>query len=280
MDITSENLYEKTQQEVQNDFFPGTHKKASFLTALSQNLLNEINSLSGSNKVLLMKSLYDALEGRHLQVYLHDLNDQEAISSLNWEGSVSGFNCGTSCLSGISGVVEANVGVNKANYFVSRSINLDTTIYTDVVENQLALTIKNKANPVLGVEGRYKTYVRFLVPTDAEVVSLKEFVGQSGTILYPDIVEAKGRKEVGILIEILGGDSKTLQLTWQTPISSEHDSYGLYVRKQAGTGADPLQVTVKGVGINLKHPRFALTKEGSYVYNTTLDRDLFTRITW
>ena len=40
--ITSENLYETTQNEVQNNFFPGTHKKASFLTALSRSLLGEL----------------------------------------------------------------------------------------------------------------------------------------------------------------------------------------------------------------------------------------------
>ena len=41
LNISSDNLYEKTQSEVQDNFFPGTHKKASFITALSRNLFSE-----------------------------------------------------------------------------------------------------------------------------------------------------------------------------------------------------------------------------------------------
>jgi hypothetical protein len=37
--ITRGNLYEKVEAEVQDNTFPGTHQKASFLTALSRSLL-------------------------------------------------------------------------------------------------------------------------------------------------------------------------------------------------------------------------------------------------
>ncbi|MEK7550530.1 MAG: DUF4012 domain-containing protein [Patescibacteria group bacterium] len=235
MDITSDNLYEKTQSEVHEDFFPGTHKKASFLTALSRNLVAEVLQLPPGKKLEVLKVIYQGLEERHIQAYLHDQKVQDSISVLNWSGEVQTPTCGENCYADLIGIVEANVGVNKANYFITRNQEIEVTMLPDKVIRKLKLTLVNSANPGLGLVGKYKAYIRILVTEGSEP------------------------KEIEFLAEVLGGDSQEYTVSWSSPLNGL-GNYGLYLRKQAGTGeGDKASVAING----------------SLLYNSNLTRDIW-----
>lgn len=279
LDITSDNLYEKTESEAQDNSFPGSRQKASFLTALSGSLLSEIGKLNSKQKLLLLKSFYSALAERHMQIYLHDDTSENALNDMGWDGSVIMPSCSGNCYADMAGLVEANVGVNKANYFIQRTMNLTVSLGSSEIDRTLTLNLKNNANQGLGPSGEYKDYVRLLVPDDADVVNIESIAGQNQESLAPDITEEKGRKEAGVLIDVLNGQNKTVVFSWKTQINSgsPFTAYGMYLRKQAGTAADSLTVDIKPEGVvTAADPRFSLTREGDYVYNTTLAGDLFT----
>ncbi len=283
LDITSDNLYEKTQSEVDSSFFPGTHNKASFLTALSRSLLADFSSLKTNQKVDMLRTFYASLDERHIQVYLHENVSQDAFSALGWDGAVATPTCGTSCYADLVGVVEANVGDNKTNYFIQRNINLDVTLGASEINHKLTLSLKNPANPALGPSGRYKAYVRILVPDDASTVSVISYNAGVQETLSPELTEVRGHIEIGVLVDLLAGGDKNIEFSWTS--GSEETThlanYGLYIRKQAGTDSDPINIIIEGGGTQSNpDPRFALTREGSYSYNTTLARDLFLRLAW
>jgi hypothetical protein len=310
LDISSANLYEQTQEEVQSGFFPGTHKKASFLTALSRSLLLETQKLNLRQKLSVLKSFYVSLEGRRMQIFLHDRSLQNAITLLGWDGSVIMPTCGANCYADFLGVVEANVGVNKANYFIQRSTGVEIKIGSSDIERRVTLNLKNSANTELGPAGRYKVYIRLLTPEDVDIVEVKDLSGQIYKTLSPEVVDIKGRKETGILAEVLGGQDKKIVFTYKTPLEKIPliNSYGLYVRKQAGTEEGPVAITIDSGGIPLHaDSNFSLTHEGIYVYdkllgltyqcstppgneslqgeheycyNTLLARDIFSRFSW
>jgi hypothetical protein len=246
LDITSENLYEKTQEEVHEDFFPGTQKKASFLTALSRNMVAALADLDGFQKAKILKTAYENLEARHIQFYLHNEKAQSVISNLGWSGSIIRGNCGGDCYSDFLGLTEANLGVNKSNYFISRDQDLKVSINGDRVERSLTINFKNSANPDLGAPAKYKSYVRVLVPDDSDV---------QGNF---DISESRGLKEVGFLIEVVAGQNREVMITWSSPIKSKN--YALYVRKQAGTDEEGLLSVAIGNRI---------------LYNSKLTRDIW-----
>jgi hypothetical protein len=281
-DITAENLYEKTQQEVEANFFPGTHKKASFLTALSQNILAELTGFKGKNLVLALRSLYRSLEERHLQIYLHDAASQEMISFLNWDGVVDAKNCGDGCYADLIGLIEANVGVNKANFYIKRGFSLDVALKPGVIERKLTLNLQNTANPALGAVGRYKAYTRLLTPSDAQILGAIMISGGGSKNLPIDIVDTHNHKETGILIDLLPGESVEVQFAWSSQLVGNQPpvSYKADIRKQAGTDADPISISLHINGLKYIDPRFTLTGGGSYVYNTTLAEDIFPRFTW
>lgn len=266
LDITSDNLYEKTQEEVQSNFFPGTHKKASFLTALSRSLLTEISKLGTQGKLGMLKSFYAELNARSVQIFLHDDTSQSAIENMSWDGGVNVPDCGTNCYSDLVGEVEANVGDNKANYFIERSQNLEVSNTNGMSVKRLTVTLKNNANPALGAAGIYKPYVRLIYSAESEIPYVRLITGTTAQPLPPETVDLEGRRESGVMIQVLEGETKKLEFTWATDLTAKVglDKYGIYVRKQAGVGPDP----------------FTLTLGGKKVYNGILASDYFSRFNW
>lgn len=283
--VSADNLYEKTQNEVEESFFPGSIKKASFLTALARQFLEEVFSLPKEKGLALGKSLLDNLEERHIQIFLHRKEAQRAVSGLGFDGSFQTPSCSGNCYSDFAGLVEANVGVNKANYFVKRSMDMEAGLEGEVLSRRLTVTYENSANSALGLSGRYKVYVRLFVPLGSEVGEPLVGQGQELVPTTPDIRDSGGKREVGLLLEIMPGQTETVTFSWSgpNPLTYEQSGqYRLYWRKQSGTDKDPvaLKITLPP-GVKATPSLGAtLTKDGVFVYNTTLARDLFSRISW
>lgn len=283
--LTPENLYEKTQSEVEESFFPGSIKKASFLTALARQLLDETLSLPREKDISLGKSLVDNLEERHIQIFLHRKEAQRAISGLGYDGSFQTPSCLGNCYPDFVGLVEANVGVNKANYFIKRTLAMEVNAEGETFNRKLVVTYQNSANSALGLSGRYKAYVRVVIPPGSEVGEPLVGQGQDVSSLSPDIEDTGGKREVGGLLEVMPGQTKSLTFSWSGKNSLTFDQkgeYRLYWRKQAGTDKDPATLTLvlpKNTSSTPSSGAF-LTKDGAFVYNTTLARDLFSRISW
>jgi hypothetical protein len=280
--ISSNNFYEKTQEEAQANFFPGSRKKASFLTALSRTLISELGKMNSKNQLFVLKAFYKNLTNRHIQIYLHDKNSAEALNKLGWDGKMQTYSCGSNCFSDFFGGVEANVGVNKANYFVKREFDFGVEMDSQKIKRNLVISLENSANPALGLAGVYKTYLRVMVPTDAYLISVKKISGQNVKNLTPEITQEKGRQEVGVLVEVSPKSKDQIIFEWQNTLPEETpiNSYGLYIRKQSGVGEDSLSIKFKGIGKLVSSPIFSLTQEGEYSYNTILDKDFFARLSW
>lgn len=279
IEISETNLYERVQSEVQEEFFPGSYKKTSFLTALSKSILEKTESLPVIQNRSLMGIVYSNLNQRHIQIFLHDADVQKAITNLGWDGGVYIPLCGGNCYSDLIGIVEANVGMNKSNYFIKRNADIFINYGNGLVKKTLVLTLQNSANPGLGVSGRYKSYIRLLIPEDAYDIEATSSIGQNVQNLATEIINSKGRQEVGVITEILGGETKQISFSWSQKADINLPFYNLYIRKQAGVDGYTVRIIVKSEGGKLQtKPAFTLTEDGSYLYNTVLYRDLFAKI--
>lgn len=285
MTIDEENLYEKIQSEVEGNFFPGSYKKTNLLTSLTRELMAQISNIPQEKYLDFAKSLTKNLEERHIQVFVHNRRAQAAVTPMGFDGSVTQPTCSGNCYADWLGMVEANVGVNKANYFLKRNAFLQVSLTSNSIKRFLTLRLENGANPALGEAGRYKTYVRVMVPKTSEVNSVELLSSSQRETLTPEIEEIRGRKEAGVLVEVLPGEEKEIVFSWeeQTQLDfSQNGEYRLYWRKQAGTDSDPISINYslpQGVAPTFS-PSFSLTQEGGYGYNTYLTRDLFSRIIW
>jgi hypothetical protein len=266
--INQSNLYARTQDEVENDFFPGSTQKSSFLTDLTKELLTRVSTFKPGDDLSLFKSLNTNLQEKHIQVFLHNKDAQKFVEAMGYDGAVVEPMCSdTNCYADWLGMVDANVGVNKSNLFISRDSSLKVDFSGGKMVRTLSINYDNKATPALGDKAQYKTYTRVLIPQGANIeYSNLASYGESAPLQF-DRQEIDGRSEIGVLIEIMPGDKKTWQISWSTPNSldlSQAGEYRLYVRKQAGTLTDPIAIEIGDKD----------------QYNTTLSQDLFRTVTW
>lgn len=268
--IDMDNLFTMTQEEVESDFFPGSIKKASFMTSLSKQLILELQLLRNDKYFILFKEIYKALEERHLQIYLHDFNAQESIKNLGYSGSVDmETNCGLRCFSDKYSLIDANLGVNKSNLYIKRSQEINLEVSKQKISHELLVTYENLAKEAVGNSGVYKSYTRLVLPVNAIVsgVRLYDITGNYEDLKY-DVYEVDGRYEIGFLINILPNTSKRIQVVWDIKDNSLSNGgeFRLLVRKQAGTENDKLKV-------NIEDTDLSLTGRVPSVYTTDLTRD-------
>lgn len=279
--IDSKNVYERIQYEVESDFFPGSQKKSNFLTSLTRGLMTKVSQASSKEHVPVAKTILKNLEERHIQIFIHDTAFQKVISNLGFDGAVSTPVCEGNCIADWVGVVDANLGVNKANYFVARSQSLNVAFTGGVVRRDLTVNFENKANPQLGQKAKYKGYLRVLLPISVNVDNIKV----DGLSYGFDVEDVHGRREVGKLIEVAPGTKKSISVSWESPQLFSFEKageYRLYIRKQAGTDTDALSLRLNlpsGRKFSML-PKFSLTQDGSYLYNTQIAKDRFIEVSW
>lgn len=273
--IDSNNLYQTVQSEVEDDFFPGSIKKASILTSLSRNIISEIENLKSDKHLNLFRKIYQSLDRKHLQIYLHDVNAQEAISNLGYSGEINlDTACGQRCLKDGYSLIDANLGVNKSNFFIKRSQELNLSVSKEIISHELFVTYENSASPAVGKSGVYKNYARILLPLNTKLAGVRIYE-TNGTYkeLEYEINNMETRVEVGFLFEILPGTQKRIQIVWSIFDNkfSQGGEYNLNIIKQAGTEEDNLT-------INIKATNLMLTGRNLSVYNTTLAKNFRARL--
>jgi hypothetical protein len=273
--VDQNNLYNLIQNEVENNFFPGSIKKASILTSLSQSLITEVKHLDPKKYFNFFRAMHESLRRKHIQIYMHDENTQKALSNLNFSGEVKlNSDCGLRCFIDSYAIIDANLGVNKSNSFIKRSQDLNLKVSKEEISRELIITYENTASPAIGNSGVYKNYARILLPLGATIsgIRLYEADGSYKDLEY-DLINTEDRKEAGIIIEVLPSTTKRVQIVWitTTDILKQGGEYNLKVLKQAGTEADILNVNIVSSDLTLTGRR--LSK-----YNTNLREDFKTRI--
>jgi hypothetical protein len=193
--------------------------------------------------------------------------------------------CSGNCYADWLGIVDANVGVNKANYFIQRSSTLDVTMSEGEISKELTILIENSASTALGNDAIYKSYLRVLAPQKAYFSDIKIFDLTEKEFVAPEVKEVRGRKEAGVYIEVKPGHSKNVTFSWKEKIDLSFETsgeYRLYWRKQAGTISDQISTNfiLPSTVATYGQDSLSLTDEGVLVYNTKLARDYSSRIFW
>lgn len=284
-EITRDNLYEITQAEVEENFSPGSHKKANFLTALAKEMLERVINLSSKQQVSAVKTFFENLEERHIQIFFSNANAQKAISSLGWSGEVAISTSKDNLFADWMGMVEANVGVNKQNYYVKRSAKMEIDLNEKEIVRKLSVVIENGSQVFDKGENRYKAYLRVLVPAGNIFGPVEISRDSERQLVEAEVNYVRNHMEAGVLVEVLPNQKKQIQFTWVTNMPLDFEESGAYLmfwRKQAGTLNDPILVNYnfpRGLAVE-SSPPFSLTGPDIFGYNTELSRDFVSQIYW
>jgi hypothetical protein len=281
--ITKDNIYEQAEFYAETNSFPGSTQKASFLGSLGKQLFGQIQSLSPEKKLELARAVLEMLQENEIQLALNDKTAARVAADLSWDGAMYDGKCTqNNCFADYLYVVESNFGVNKANYFLNRNMDLEVDISPTAVGRVLKINYQNTAKNNTWPGGDYKDYLRIYIPqtTNLAEVSITDNNGVKTVVSGSDLSIALvgDRKEIGFLATVPVGEKRTVEVSYSDQIDlskATSFSYLDYVQKQPGFGETPLVSLVSmpdGWQPTGVEPTASMVN-GKLLFNLILDQD-------
>lgn len=289
--ISESNFFAKSLLYTEKNFFPGSTQKKDFLGALTSALLTRVTTDRSISAGLLLSAITQSILSRDIQFYFVDRELQALVTQWGWNGGMSSPPCRNvfrdlPCVNDSVGIVDANLGVNKSNFFVTKqAVSRITMLDTGDIDHTLTLDIRN-ASPVQGDgAGVYQSYLRLFVPQDSSVLSLLLDGSdvpkrQAGSVPPPSpyyMVEPSGSFAViHVALSVRPHETRQLSVRWMRPkvfTSAGQSLYQFAIRKQAGVSVFPWLVTVQYPDGWRATGEGAVAKAGVLEYNTDLTKD-------
>ncbi len=276
--VTADNFYQKIQFEVEEDFFPGSRKKAHYLTALTNEILASLTNLDQRDYLALVKNIASHFQARDIQLFLHAPQLKHMAGALGWSGELKPVCLQSRCLSLWGGLVEDNMGVNKANINIARRAQLNVTIGSDRVDYQYRVVLSNESKAVGQVpEFGYKAYVRLLADEGAQFDKVNIQRGSGSKEMFPEITKnVGGWLEAGVLVTVDPQEEVMLSYSWSVPKPEvDINRYKFFWRKQSGVLAYPFEIIITSeMPLKAANDKGSLTEGTNFHYNTALDGDI------
>ncbi len=321
--VSADNFFGKSLLYTQVDFFPGSTQKKDFLGSLVSALLSKITGDTSILPAKILQAVTESVAARDILFYFPDPDLEALILRYGWGGEMGAAArlCVTAspvspCLSDSIGVVGANVGVNKLNYFIKYAALGEITLTEDGgVGESLTFTITNTATAendmrareestgsvvAALVRGTYRTYLQFVLPGDIalEQVLLDgvsvAFRPNKGRVSLPYLETRSDaqRTIVGVALDVPASSARQLHLSYKRAtrfaFGKQGAAYELLLLKQPGVPTVDWQIVVRyplfwtplpdARGGLVPGKQTSLANEATLEYNTTLTRDATIRV--
>ncbi len=288
--VSENNLYEQAEFYSDNKFFAGSGQKASFLGGVSRQLMEEIKMAEGNVGQKLLMTIVELLDRNEVQISFNESNAARVVAEAGWDGSIYEGKCSStsseqvSCFADYLYLVEANMGVNKANYFLYRNIEREVEIGEKTIKNKLKIVYENTSKSTNWPAGDYKNYLRVYIPAESRVEEVNwSESGNSGKNIVSGenlkISQNGSKKEVGFLVMVPIGKKIEVEVKYSAVIDlgkTTTFSYLNYVQKQSGYGETNMVSLISipnNWQINAVEP-VASVVGGKLLFNQKLEKDI------
>lgn len=291
--ISATNFFAKSLLYTQADFFPGSTQKKDFLGSLTSTLLSRITTDSSISVGKLMTVISEALDAKDIQFYVPNKDVSLILDNWGWSGGIGNTGCvriekDAPCATEYVEVIEANLGVNKVNYFIEREAESEISVSeTGTITHSLSYSIANNSSDrLLEGGGAYRSYIRIFYPeftnlsaieVDGIAVSQKDakaIIPQQSP--YYEVSSDGESMVVGLYLVVDPLNSKrfTVKTTRLSALSFNHNAVlNIIIGKQAGIEKIPWSTTLRYPTSWTAVSEGALAKQGELLYNTTLGKN-------
>lgn len=271
--VNQENFYLKAQTHSEQNFFPGSIQKKSFLGSLARQMIINMDSAS---LVKLIEGFKTSLDEKQAVLAFENSNIQNVMDSLYWSGKNILPKCTTSssCLNDFIFPYDANLGVNKANFYVTRTLNQQIRIDSNgKVHNSFVINLRNDSPSSIFPGGPYKNYFQILLSKNSTIKAITK-----NGVLIEDFEEKQDiYKSLGFFVEVPAQNTVEIKLDYQLEPRLERGKqiYQLIFQKQIGSKNSDLNLEiVLPSNIHLVNQNFRpLVKDNRILYNTSLSQD-------
>ncbi|MEM4270501.1 MAG: DUF4012 domain-containing protein, partial [Candidatus Pacearchaeota archaeon] len=272
--VNSENMYFLTQTHAEKDFFPSSTQKKDFLRSLSKGIQAKLSEKNDFPYLSVMMVVLKAIEEKHMIFSFNNSIAQNLFTVNGWSSSLwdernlsmkEKNKKGSLLINDFLGIVEANLGVNKANFFVERKVSQDININEDgSVSSRATIVYKNNSNKWPG--GDYKNYIRFVLPQNTSLSQVfidgipqkigsaitDPFIYEQKTFIPPQLLEIErteeeGKTLYGFFVTVPAKNTKTISIDYELSKNNNENfsiEYSLKYFKQPGTEIYPFNLTV------------------------------------
>jgi hypothetical protein len=272
--VNADNFYIKAQLYSESNFFPGSTQKKRFLGSVADQMVLKLDSVP---QIKLLQMVKKSLQEKQMVVHFDDPKVQQSIDSLYWSGKLLSPQCPTTvknCINNFIYPYEANLGVNKANFYVKKLVSVKSVIDKDgIVDTTLTVNLKNDSISNVFPGGIYKDYFQTILPETAIVKK----VTKNNTLVDKYDLTDTGLKTLGVYMETPAQSATKLEIeyTVETGLDKGKGAYQFVVQKQIGSPNSEFHLEVYFP--NNIHPtsqNFSpLVKHNEIIYNTTLTAD-------
>jgi hypothetical protein len=226
--------------------FPGSTQKRDFLNKLTVSLIDKLLH-SQIDSTQLFKSMYTSLNTNQIFISIPDEAAASILHELTWDGSVMEPACPTGtpdCLNDYNFLVDANLGVNKVNYYITRTLNYQVAVNSaGEYLGTMKIKYQNHSQTNTWKGGNYKNYLRLLVPEGSKLDSV---VVNSQNLPKDQIIDETlhSHRTFGFLVNVQPQTSTEVSIKYKLPfkVTSGPKLYQLTMQKQSGTTNDPLTI--------------------------------------
>jgi len=251
--ITAQNLFERGEYYSEVGFFPGSTQKKDFFGTLTGSLFQNITAKLTSNPTKnspapwagIMLATKDALQEAHLMLSFDDQNLATFVKSKGWDHPLPPLfynptddTKGTRDFLALS---EANLGANKVNRQIERSIDYEMTVGKDAdLVAKLKITYKNNSQADTWPAGKYTNYLRVYTPFASSLFAVGN--GDNTNLKDVEVTTQNSMTVFATYVEVPVKSTKTVTFNYRIPKNiklEQAPAYEFYIQKQPGTGQDP-----------------------------------------
>ena len=261
--VTQDNFFLLTESQADKNSFGGSTQKQDFLKSIKESMVAKLHAKKLTAIIGIVEKSLLAISQKHLLIESENQSIQSALNKSNVSSTLYDPRpTSPGVVNDFLGVNEANIGVNKANYFLKRAISQHVTIQNSgVIEENVHITYTNTSQKNIWPTGPYAAYVRIIVPqkstltsisfdgkaqhiipavTDYHIYEKAGFVAPSG--LEVDHMEEEGKIIYGFRILVDIHSTLAVDIVYELPnkITTDNPTYDLILFKQPGMDNDPL----------------------------------------
>lgn len=297
--LTPENFFLTTEKHVEQEFFPGSTQKKDYLKSVQRALESRFKE-GKLNYQKLLSLIISGVEEKHVLFAFSDPSIQRLFSVNNLSGALTDLRQSSrTVFLDTVGVNEANIGLNKGNYYIKRTIDQEVTVDGDgKVSGEVIVSYQNTSKQQDPFGGEYKAYLRYILPEGALLREIQiDGVVQPAPQAEVRASEYKAprfKAPAGVEVERVSQDKKTFfgllvtvpmqqtkkvtlvyDLTQKISVDDPTFSYDLWVIKQPGTLADPYRLSLSyPVATRLLQSSSPVNDVGGkLIFETTLKED-------
>jgi hypothetical protein len=258
------------------------NKKTEFISLFLKPLIDQVTTSSTDKVSNIIAAFGQAANQGEVTIIASSPAVVASLVEAGWSGKLPTQQCQSyqtsPCTADFLAVNEANVGINKDNYYVTRSINHSLSLTETAATHQHTIVYTNKAPNDSWPGGTYKAYVRVIVPPQA----VNTTISLNGAVVPASNTKqttTTNYQQIGFMVEIKPLESATISVNYQMPLDPSYQSYSFFTMKQPGASVDPIKITfnpTSGRNFQKVQSNIGELANGSIIGN--FDRSILTTI--